>query len=217
MKKGALLLYILIGTIVLILVAELVEILVYGLTGTYDIFASISDATLFNAVKFIPVCTFPIFAIIIVFGIDEINDKDRKILISSSAFFIFVRVVILNLVFKYDYANITVDNYFSFNFYANFLWSVASFVVIIAALYYVIDYKLDLSKQWLIFCSMIVFTQLARFAHYVVLAHLFSKNVIVTGEIYKVIMLTPPFLLQCLSGFLFLSDNMGKLVDGLAE
>lgn len=84
-----------------------------------------------------------------------------------------------------------------------------------AALYYVVDYKLEIPRHWLIFASMIIIDQIMLITYNIVLVYLFHRNVTVSSQLYISLMLFPTFVLQLVSTIagIVIKDDREQLIE----
>ncbi len=141
----------------------------------------------------------PVFVVVIVVGVDRIEKVDKYLLIGTTIFYVVVRIILLEFAIVFDYQNIAVDDYFNAKFYTHFILSVISFAIMFGAIYYVLNYKLELHRNWIVFFGMIIVDQVVVFTYQIVLVYLFNRNFSVSGEFYKGVMVFPVFMLTLVS------------------
>ncbi len=198
--KNKIVFYVLLVSIVVILFSEFSELIVVMFSDKSSTLASIHDSYLHDINKYITLSTLPVFALILAFGVPEVEKTDKYVLIFSTVFYIILRIIVLEIIMPYDYQYIMVDKYFTSDFYVDTFLVILSYTVIFGALYYVANNKLQLSKHWLIFCAMVVVEQIVQIIYPVTLNYFFNRNISIPYNIYKVLLLAPSFLIRLISG-----------------
>lgn len=165
-----------------------------------NILKALSDANYHVIDKFITLSTLPVFALIIIFSVPNLEKVDKLLLIFSTSFYIVLRIIVLEFIMPYDYQNYMVDEYFTSSFYIDTILIMLSYIVIFGSLYYVANNKLRLSKHWAVFCGMVVVQQIVLILHPTTLVFFLHRNIIIPSNLYKGLLLTPAFVIRLLSG-----------------
>ncbi len=197
--KGKILFGMLVALTTLILLSEIIELIIYSLADKHEFFVTTSESYFWKVRKYVSLLALPSFAVIVMFGLSEIDKQDRKILTAATIAYIFIRIIVIEIIVPFDYFNIEVENYFTTRFYMNLVLNVLSFVVILPALYYVLTYKLNWSRQWMMFTAMIVLSQVMLLIHQIILVKLFNNNLEVIDHSYRTVMIFPTNILQAIS------------------
>ncbi len=213
--KGKVTLILLLFLVSIILVSEFIELMVYWFSDSSSLYESIGESSFLKFNRFLTLIALPLFVAIIVIGIDAIDEIDRYLLVGSAVFFVIMRLILLKFVIVFDYDDIVVDDYFSTKFYVHFILSAVSFAIIFAAIYYVLNYKLMLYRNWLIFFGMVTVDQAIVFTYQIVLVYLFNRNFYVESEFYKGIMLFPVFVIQLISALntIIASNSRNSIIE----
>ncbi len=197
--KGKIFFTLTMGFIAIVLISELIELLVYFLSDTSSLFEAIENSFFTKFNRIVSIIALPIFAIGILVGVDRIDVDDRRRLIYSIVFYVVVRIILLMIIFPYNYDNVYVSRYFTTSFFVHLILASASLALLLATLYYVLSYKLNSNIHWLVFYSMIVLDQVMTLIYQVLLVYLFHRNTPIESEFYKIAMLAPVFLIQLIS------------------
>ncbi len=204
-------------TIGMVTLSSFIELLVYYFSDESSFFEALGNSSYMTVNKVIKLTALPIFAVGIAIYSDDIEDSkrgikksDRNILIVSIVGYVLLRLILLELIFTYDYSNIYSTEYFNTNFYTHILLSAVSTATLLAALYYVVNYLQGLRMHWLVFYGALIIGQVMMLAHQIVLVYLFNRNFSVETEFYKFVMLLPVFILELIEVMVSLIESNSR-------